>query len=97
MPVAPITEKFVNALNAKFEGMDKVFTATAGRRYDKVIIQFLKDQRSVHAFVERKTGLLYKAANWSAAAADARHDLSTDESFEKTIAAAEWNGSYLYK
>lgn len=96
MAVAPVTQKFAEALNEKFEGKD--VTATAGRKFDRVVICYTNESsRSVHAFVERETGKLFKAAGWAAPAKNARYDLSTDESFAQTVKLADPFGSYLYQ
>jgi hypothetical protein len=95
MAVAPVTQKFAEALNEKFEG--KEVSATAGRKFDRVVIVFAGQNRSVHAFVERETGKVFKAASWAAPAKNARYDLSTPESFAQTVEVADWAGSYLYQ
>lgn len=95
MSAAPITEKFVAALTEKFP--DEFAPAIKpGRRFDKVYIH-MGQQKSVHCFVERATGLVYKAASWSSPAEDPRYDLIISGGFEATVEAANWNGSYLYK
>lgn len=100
MKIAPITERFVAALNEKFaannEKYSRVYKASGGRRFDRVYTEN-SNQRICYAFVERETGLLYKSAGWSAPAADARYDMSTDLNFRVTLAAADEHGSYLYK
>lgn len=97
MAVAPITQKFAEALNEKFEG--KEITAMAGRKYDRVVIAYPGEShsRSVHAFVERETGKVFKAAGWAAPAKNARYDLNTDESFAQTVELADPFGGYLYQ
>lgn len=95
--ITPITQKFVEALNEKFEGRE--VTAMAGRKFDRVVISYTDKSfsRYAHGFVERETGKLFKAADWSAPAKNARYDLSTDESFAQTVALADPYGSYLYQ
>lgn len=97
MAVAPVTQKFAEALNEKFEG--KEVTAMSGRKFDRVVIAYPGENssRSVHAFVERETGQVFKAAGWKAPAKNARYDLSTDESFAQTVALADPFGGYLYQ
>lgn len=72
------------------------FGVVAGRKYDKVVYE-TGSQRFVYAFVERATGLLYKAAGWTGPAKGARADLSTPEAFAATVAAADKYGSFLYR
>lgn len=97
MAVASITQKFAEALNEKFEG--KEITAMSGRKFDRVVVSYPGESqsRSVHAFVERETGKVFKAAGWKAPAKNARYDLNTDESFAQTVALADPYGSYLYQ
>ena len=97
MSVVETTRKFAEALNEKFEG--KEVTAMAGRKFDRVVIAYPGESqsRSVHGFVERETGKLFKAAGWKVPAKNARYDLSTDESFAQTVALADPHGGYLYQ
>lgn len=96
MAVASVTQKFAEALNKKFEG--KEFTTMAGRKFDRIVVTFAGEHnRSVHAFVERETGMLFKSASWQAPAKNARYDISTDEGFAQTVELADWAGSYLYQ
>lgn len=94
MIAAPITTKYADALNEKFPNRN--FATTGGRKYDRVVVDIV-GQRSVHCFVERATGLVYKAAGWAAPAKDARHDISTETGFTATVEQADWAGGYLYK
>ena len=73
---------------------DITYLIMPGRRYHKVIME--DNQRSVHAFVDRKTGDVYKPASWNAPAVHVRYNLLDDESFETCIEKADWAGSYLY-
>jgi transposase len=52
--------------------------------------------RSVHAFVARQTGTIYKPASWQAPAKHARYQLLDDQSFATCLEHADWAGSYLY-
>ena len=49
---------------------DYDFVIESGRKYHKVVM--VSNQRSVHAFVDKKTGELYKAASWRGPAKDVR-------------------------
>jgi hypothetical protein len=97
MAVAEVTRKFAEALNEKFE--NKEITAMAGRKFDRIVTAYPGESngRSVHAFVERETGKLFKAASWAAPAKNARYDLSTDETFAQTVELADPYGTYLYQ
>ena len=52
--------------------------------------------KSVHAFVEKKFGNVYKAASWKAPAKHIRFNLLDDNSREECFARADWAGGYLY-
>jgi hypothetical protein len=51
---------------------------------------------SVHAFVDRKTGELYKAASFKAPAKGVRFDLRLIEQREWVLKNCDWAGGYLY-
>jgi hypothetical protein len=52
--------------------------------------------RSVHAFIARQTGAVYKPASWKAPAKHVRYNLLDDQSFETCLHNADWAGGYLY-
>jgi hypothetical protein len=68
----------------------------SGRKYHKVIMIDSAGGRSVHAFVDRKTGELYKSASWKSPAKGVRYDLRLIEQREWLYAKADWAGGYLY-
>lgn len=61
-----------------------------GRKYAKVINTF-DGSRSIHAFVDLKTGDVYMPASWSGPAKHVRFNLVYN--FPSTI---DWSGGYLY-
>jgi hypothetical protein len=100
-------ERFVGALTDKFADPEhREFLVVPGRKYDKIVVHDLHrcggGQRHVHAFVERKTGALIKAAGWNAPQRDkdglaVRYMLDTPEGLMEAIDAADQYGMYLYK
>ncbi len=52
--------------------------------------------RSVHAFVARQTGTIYKPASFKAPAQHARYQLLDDLSFATCLHNCDWAGQYLY-
>ena len=74
---------------------DYEFVIESGRKYHKIVM--VSNQRSVHAFVDKKTGELYKAASWRGPAKDVRFDLSDSASREHVYEHCDWAGGYLYK
>lgn len=112
MQASKETIDFVKALNAKMgevtETHSYTFDFVGGRNYDKIVhiyCEFTRDvpkQSRVHAFVDRKTGGLVKAATWKAPQKNSdgtlsvRYDLSTPEGFQKAVDSADRSGAYLY-
>jgi len=67
-----------------------------GKKYHKIIMIDGGGSRSVHAFVDRKTGELYKSASWKSPAKGVRYDLRIIEQRENVLATCDWAGGYLY-
>jgi hypothetical protein len=89
-----LIEDFKSRNNGKDSGYK--FYIESGRKYHKVIMETGGGNRSVHAFVNRKTGEVYKAASWKAPAKHVRFNLLVIESREECFEKADWSGSYLY-
>jgi hypothetical protein len=53
-------------------------------------------QKSIHAFIDKKTGEVYKAATWKSPAKHVRYNLLDAQSREKCFRNADWAGGYLY-
>ena len=68
----------------------------SGRKYHKIIMIDSGKGRSVHAFVDRKTGQVYKSASWKSPAKGVRYDLRLIEQREWLLEHADWAGGYLY-
>ena len=52
--------------------------------------------RSVHAFVDKNTGELYKSSSWKSPAKGVRYDLRLIADREYLLKNADWSGGYLY-
>jgi hypothetical protein len=74
---------------------DYDFYPETGRKYHKIIMN-ANGSRSVHAFVDRKTGEVYKSASWKAPAKGVRYDLRLIKDREWLLENADWAGGYLY-
>jgi hypothetical protein len=72
------------------------FYIEEGRKYHKIIMQTPDGSRSVHAFVDKKTGEVYKPASWKSPAKGVRYDLRIIEQREWLLENADWSGGYLY-
>ena len=73
---------------------DTVFDIKEGRKYIK--ISMINNQESVHAFIDAKTGDVFKPASWRGPAKIARYNLLDDASYAQCVARADWAGGYLY-
>jgi len=71
------------------------FYPETGRKYHKIIMN-VNGSRSVHAFVDKKTGEVYKSASWKSPAKGVRYDLRLIKDREWLLSNADWAGSYLY-
>lgn len=70
------------------------FEVVPGKRYYKLVL--VDTGRSVHAFIDKTTGYVYKPASWNAPAKHVRYRLLDDNSFSKCLSRADWAGGYLY-
>ena len=73
------------------------FVVESGRKYHKIVQTDKSGCQSVHAFVDKKTGELYKAASFKAPAKGVRFDLRIIEEREMVFKNCDWAGAYLYK
>ena len=75
---------------------DYEFTFESGRKYHKVIMN-ANGSRSVHCFVDKKTGSVLKSASWKAPAKGERYNLLIIKDREWLFSNADWSGRYLYR
>lgn len=75
---------------------DYEFYPETGRKYHKVIMN-ANGSRSVHCFIDKKTGEVYKSASWKSPAKGVRYDLRLISDREWLLENADWSGGYLYK
>ena len=74
---------------------DYDYTFESGRKYHKIIMN-AAGSRSVHAFVDKNTGEVYKSASWKSPAKGVRYDLRIIEQREWLLQNADWASNYLY-
>ena len=77
------------------------YVIESGRKYHKIIMVIdngpsYHSSRSIHAFVDKKTGEIYKSQSWKSPAKGVRYDLRLIEQREWLLENADWSGSYLY-
>ena len=75
----------------------KFYIAEGGRKYHKIVMEYENGSKSVHAFVDKKTGDVYKAASFKAPAKGVRFNLLLIKDREWLLENADWAGGYLYK
>ena len=73
------------------------FYPETGRKYHKIIMSDSSGHRSVHAFIDKKTGSVYKPASIKSPAKGERYNVLVINSREQMLENATWHGSYLYK
>ena len=91
---APYHQECIEKLKAGECPIDYVIES--GNKYHKIILIDGGGQRSVHSFVDKKTGEVYKSASWKAPAKGVRYDLRLIEEREWLLENADWAGGYLY-
>ena len=100
--VLKYSEMLCEALLQDFKGRnngrscDYKFYIESGRKYHKLIMETEAGSRSVHAFINKRYGHVYKPASWKAPAKHIRYNLLVDNSREECFARCDWAGGYLY-
>jgi hypothetical protein len=74
---------------------DYDFFIEEGRKYLKIVMD-ARGSQSVHAFVDKKSGDVYKAASFKAPAKHVRFNLCIISDREWLLENADWAGGYLY-
>jgi hypothetical protein len=72
------------------------YVIETGKKYHKVIFIGGSGSLSVHAFIDKKTGEVYKPASYKSPAKGVRYDLRLIEDREYLLQNADWSGGYLY-
>lgn len=98
-----LEDNFKSRNKGKVSGHDAPeykFVIECGRKYHKIIMEIPNENRtpsrSVHAFVDKKTGEVYKAASFKAPAKHVRFNLLLIKDREWLYENADWSGGYLY-
>ena len=85
---------YTDRIKAIKKNPDYDFVTESGRKYYKIIM--VNNQRSVHAFVDKRTGEVYKPAGWQGPAKHVRYDLRVIKDREYVLENCDWAGGYLY-
>jgi len=100
--IKALTNALVQNYTKQYSSSSINFDVVKGVKYYKIIERTSSasslggGNTSVHAFVSRQTGAVYKPASWKAPAKHARYNLLDDVSFSDCLTKADWAGSYLY-
>ena len=78
------------------------YVIETGRKYHKIIMVIDNGpgrnvSRSVHCFVDKNTGEMYKSASWKAPAKGQRCNLLIIKEREWALENADWAGGWLYR
>ena len=74
---------------------------SSGRKYHKIwdtdtCVNTNRESRSCHAFIDKRTGEVYKPASYKAPAKHVRYNLLSIQSREECLERCDWAGGYLY-
>ena len=72
------------------------YVIESGKKYHKVVMIDAGSSRSVHCFIDKNTGEVYKSASWKSPAKGVRYDLRLIADREWLFENADWSGGYLY-
>ena len=100
-------QKFVNDADTQEYHQQKIdelksgkcdidYQVETGKKYHKVIFVSGGGSRSVHCFIDKNTGEMYKSATWKSPAKGVRYDLRLIKDREYLLENADWSGGYLY-
>lgn len=67
-----------------------------GRKYHKIYMCIDGKRDSIHAFIDKKTGDVFKPASLKAPAKGARYNVLSITSREQMFEKCDWAGGYLY-
>ena len=96
-----LIDKLLANYAKQYEEGGIAFDIVKGVKYYKIIERCARGNSlgggtSVHAFIHRQSGAVYKPASWKAPAKHVRYSLLDDVSYETCLHNADWAGSYLY-
>lgn len=72
------------------------YVIETGKKYHKVVMIDGGGSRSVHCFIDKQTGEMYKSASWKSPAKGVRYDLRLIKDREWLFENADWSSGYLY-
>jgi hypothetical protein len=98
-----LIDKLTDNYTKQYSSNDIEFDIVKGTKYYKLVQRTIRSSAlgdnsggSVHAFIDRYSGDVYKPASWKAPAKHVRYNLLDEVSFAACLENADWAGSYLY-
>ena len=91
---APYHQRCIDELKSGICPID--YQVETGKKYHKVIFVDGGGSRSVHCFIDKNTGEVYKSATWKSPAKGVRYDLRLIKDREYVLENCDWSGGYLY-
>ncbi len=96
-----LIDKLIVNYEKQYQSNGIAFDIVKGTKYYKIIERCTRGNSlgggtSVHAFIDRQSGAVYKPASWKAPAKHVRYNLLDDVSYETCLHNADWAGGYLY-
>lgn len=91
-------EYHMRKIDALVNGLDETvpeYIINQGKKYYKIVM--VDNQQSVHAFVNKENGDVYKSASWNSPVRDARYNLLLEDARAVLFNAVDPFGGYLYK
>ena len=73
------------------------YQVETGKKYHKVIFVDGGGNRSVHCFVDKQNGGVFKSASWRSPAKGERCNLLIIKEREWALENADWSGGWLYR
>ena len=70
---------------------------SSGRKYHKIFMHIDGVRSSIHCFIDKKTGEVYKPASLKAPAKGVRFNLLLISDREWVLGNCDWAGGYLYR
>ncbi len=92
--IKTLRQKLLENYRSQYNKTTVDFNLVKGKKYYKLVL--MDPGASVHCFISRQTGAVYKPATWQRPAAHARYNLLDDISFAECLRRADWAGNYLY-
>ena len=98
-----LIDKLTDNYTKQYSSNDIEFDIVKGTKYYKLVQRTIRSSAlggdsgaSVHAFIDRYSGDVYKPASWKAPAKHVRYNLLDEVSFAACLENADWAGLYLY-